>query len=407
MPTANLAPGVYVKEVSTGPKPIMAVGTSTAAFVGKAPRAAAGKAPMLITNWAQFRTAFCDDNSRSTPLSHAVYGFFRNGGSRCYVADIGDAKTLSGSAKNPAGLALLEPIDEVAIVAAPGFSDAAAYREVLDHCEALGDRFAILDPPEGVEDLTALTRSAGPVKKAAGGAEAEGAGAGVRPPSSTYGAFYFPRVCVTDPFEPSPEPVTVAASGHLAGLYARTDFERGVHKAPANDVLRGVVDLEFRVTRAAQGDLNANGVNVIRSFTDGLRVWGARTLADPSSEYRYINVRRLMNMVKESIQEGTRWVVFEPNDETLWKSITRDVSAFLMGLWREGALRGSSPEEAFIVKCDAETNPPDVIDRGEVITEIGIAPVKPAEFILFKIGQSVGGEGEATKEAESAEGQSS
>ncbi len=143
---------------------------------------------------------------------------------------------------------------------------------------------------------------------------------------------------------------------------------------------------------AEQEDLNPQGVNCIRFFSrEGIRVWGARTLAASASEWRYINVRRLFNMVEESIAESTRWVVFEPNDRTLWKSIRRDIGAFLTRLWRQGALMGRTPEEAFYVKCDEETNPPDVIDAGQVVAEIGIAPVKPAEFVIFKIGQHAAG----------------
>jgi phage tail sheath protein FI len=146
--------------------------------------------------------------------------------------------------------------------------------------------------------------------------------------------------------------------------------------------------------------LNDAGVNCIRLFVrEGIRVWGARTLADPSSEWRYLNVRRLFNMIEESIAQSTRWIVFEPNDRTLWKSIRRDVSAFLTRLWRDGALMGRTPEEAFFVKCDEETNPPDVIDAGMVVTMIGIAPVKPAEFIIFRISQYAAG-----AEVEVAEG---
>jgi hypothetical protein len=160
-----------------------------------------------------------------------------------------------------------------------------------------------------------------------------------------------------------------------------------VHKAPANEIVRGAVGLTRRLTRSEQAELNPEGVNCIRIFgREGIRVWGARTLAE-SSEWRYLNVRRLFNMIKESIAENTRWIVFEPNTYTLWKSIRRDVSAFLTGLWRDGALMGRTPEEAFFVKCDQETNPPDVIDAGRVVTLIGIAPVKPAEFIVFRLSQ--------------------
>ncbi len=190
----------------------------------------------------------------------------------------------------------------------------------------------------------------------------------------------------------SNEVVPVAPSGHIAGIWARTDGIRGVHKAPANEAVRGALDLTYRVTDAEQGELNSAGVNCIRFFsTEGIRVWGARTLAGSSSEYRYLNVRRLLNYLEESILEGTRWIVFEPNDQGLWKLIRRDVSAFLTRAWRDGALMGASPEEAFFVKCDEETNTPDTVDAGMVVTIIGVAPVKPAEFVIFRISQFSGG----------------
>jgi phage tail sheath protein FI len=175
-------------------------------------------------------------------------------------------------------------------------------------------------------------------------------------------------------------------------VYARTDGMRGVHKAPANETLLGALNVRYRVTDEEQAGLNGAGVNCIRFFADaGIRIWGARTVAEAASEWRYVNVRRLFNMVEKSIARATRWVVFEPNDETLWKSIRRDISAFLLRLWRDGALMGQRPEDAFFVKCDEETNPRESIDAGEVTAEIGIAPVKPAEFVFFRIGQHAGG----------------
>jgi phage tail sheath protein FI len=178
----------------------------------------------------------------------------------------------------------------------------------------------------------------------------------------------------------------------MAGIWARSDSTRGVHKAPANEPVRGALNVTYRVTDAEQGDLNSNGVNCIRFFPqEGILVWGARTVAEGSSEWRYLNVRRLFNMIEESIADSTRWVVFEPNDMGLWKSIRRDITAFLTLVWRDGALMGASPDQAFFVKCDAETNPTEVIDAGQVVTLIGIAPVKPAEFIVFRIGQQASG----------------
>jgi phage tail sheath protein FI len=167
-----------------------------------------------------------------------------------------------------------------------------------------------------------------------------------------------------------------------------------VHKAPANEVVRGAVDLETQITRGEQDLLNPIGVNCIRAFPGrGIRIWGARTLSsDP--EWRYINVRRLFNYVSESIMEGTQWSVFEPNDQKLWIQLKIAASNFLTRTWREGALFGATPDQAFFVKCDDETNPPDVIEAGQVVCEIGIAPVKPAEFVIFRLSQYADGAGE-------------
>jgi hypothetical protein len=177
----------------------------------------------------------------------------------------------------------------------------------------------------------------------------------------------------------------------MAGIYSRVDTQRGVHKAPANEVIRGAVGVESRLSKADQDGLNPDGINVIRAFNGNITVWGARTLGgDANTEWKYINVRRLFLFLRESIDEGTQWVVFEPNTPDLWAKITRNVTAFLTVVWRDGALFGSTPQEAFYVKCDAETNPPEIRDLGQVITEIGVAVVKPAEFVIFRISQWAG-----------------
>ncbi|MEO8133191.1 MAG: phage tail sheath C-terminal domain-containing protein [Betaproteobacteria bacterium] len=398
MATSYLAPGVYIEEISTGARPIEAVGTSTAAFIGEAPTADAylGKAE-AVNNWTEFVTKYAQDPAETTNLAHAVYGFFLNGGGRCYVVNVGKAGIRTG-------LRALEAVDEVAIVAAPGQSDPDSYDALIGHCESLKDRIAILDAPLEVTKISALkdvaiVTTTGKGKGKPADADAAGAsapdGAGLRPRESEngYGAFYFPWLIVRDPLNAkATDPVSVPPSGHLAGIYARTDAMRGVHKAPANEPVRGALGLTYRVTHQEQEVLNPNGVNCIRFFAgEGIKVWGARTIAPSSSEWRYINVRRLFMMIEESIGRSTRWVVFEPNDISLWKKIRRDVSAFLRLLWSQGALMGATPDEAFFVKCDAETNPPEVIDAGRVVVLIGIAPVKPAEFVIFRIGQGIGG----------------
>lgn len=390
MPT-YMAPDIYIEEISGGARPIQAVGTSTAGFVGEAPDPTKRlNEAVAINNWSQFVRVFISEESQSTPLSQAVYGFFQNGGSRCFVVNVGKGGPITVGGSSRVGLDVLEQIDEIAIVAAPGYTDAASYDAILTHCEKLKDRVGILDAPAHVEDISLLTQVA-----LAKTAEATSAGAvgGLRARQSDggYGAFYFPWITVRDPLAPN-ELVNVPPSGHLAGIWARTDATRGVHKAPANEPVRGALNLTYLLTRDEQGLLNQSGINCIRSFArEGIRVWGARTIADGSSEWRYLNVRRLFNMIEESIATSTRWIVFEPNDRILWKSIRRDISAFLTRLWRDGALMGRTAQESFFVKCDEETNPPDTIDAGMVVTLVGIAPVKPAEFIVFRISQYASG----------------
>lgn len=402
-------PGVYVEEVPSGPRPIQAVGTSTMALVGQAPDTDANlNTPVAITSWSRFLREYAPEGTTSTPLSTAVYGFFQNGGRRCYIVNTGTSESIAGSGRERGGLAALEYIDDVSIVAAPGRTDAASYDALLEHCEQMRDRVAVLDAPREVNNLDRLTEVAtataatpstsGESSEAEGEAESRPASTGTerqsglrpRPSDYGYGAFYFPWIRVRDPL--SNELVYVPPSGHVGGVWARTDGTRGVHKAPANEILRGALDVAYRLTDVEQGELNRNGVNCIRLFSRlGIRIWGARTNADPSSEWRYLNVRRLVCMISESIEESTQWIVFEPNDYMLWKSIRRDVTAFLTRVWRDGALFGRSPEEAFFVKCDEETNPPESIDAGMVTAVIGIAPVKPAEFVVFRITQHAAG----------------
>jgi phage tail sheath protein FI len=388
MATSYLSPGVYVEEVDRGTKPLEMVGTSTAAFLGEATTGPVNE-PVLCSNWSQFTKHF-GDFQNSEYLAHAVYGFFNNGGSRAYVLNVGNwdevskgegkegkAKPASkaalyiGSDNGPGtrtGLKALEDIDDINIVAAPGQTDPVIQDAVLSHCENMRYRFALLDSPEVIEK--------GGVDKLP------------KPRDSKYGGYYFPWVEVYDPFKGN---IFQPPSGYMAGVYARTDAERGVHKAPANEIVRGAIGLKYTITRGEQDLLNPKGINCIRSFPNrGIRVWGARTISSDAS-WRYVNVRRLFNMVEQSIELGTQWVVFEPNDQRLWKRVTRDISAFLLRLWRQGALFGKTPEEAFFVKCDEETNPPEVIDAGQMICEIGMCPVKPAEFVIFRIGQMPAG----------------
>ncbi len=398
-----LSPGVYVEEVDSGSAPIVGVSTSIAGFVGQVKanegkpivmpeipgqfeKDAAGqltlgpdgkpipkhydlvaeKVPQLVTSWTAFKAKFGDFQPHNKMLAHAVYGFFNNGGSRCWVSRLEDVTNVGEVTKALEGF---EAVDEITMVAVPGTLDGNIQGAVIDHCEKTGDRFAILDGQRSATFTPAAIKG------------------GVR--DSNYAGLYYPWIKVYDPVIRADD--YLPPSGHLAGIFARSDNRRGVHKAPANEVIRGASDVEFRLSKADHDGLNPEGINVIRQFNGNTTVYGARTLGgDKNGEWKYINVRRLFLYLRESIDEGTQWVVFEPNTRDLWAKITRNVSAFLTTVWRSGALFGSTAQEAFYIKCDDETNPPEVRDLGQVITEIGVAPAKPAEFVIFRIKQWAG-----------------
>ncbi|MFC9603421.1 phage tail sheath family protein [Streptomyces niveus] len=291
-----------------------------------------------------------------------------------------------GDADSRTGLGGLEAVEDITMVAVPDLMSAyqrglldlesviAVQQGVISHCELMGDRVAILDPPPGLSAQQARSWRTDRANF-----------------DSKYATLYYPWISVADPA--SGRPGLVPPSGHIAGVWARNDDTRGVHKAPANEVVRGAVALQTQLTKGEHDLLNPIGLNCIRAFPGrGIRVWGARTLAsDPA--WRYLNVRRLFNYLEESILAGTQWVVFEPNDDALWARVRRTVSAFLVNEWRKGSLFGLTPDEAFYVKCDRETNPPESIDAGQVVCEIGVAPVKPAEFVVFRLAQLTGGSG--------------
>jgi phage tail sheath protein FI len=505
MAVTYASPGVYVEEVDRGTKPIEAVGTSMAAFVGitaeasiKAIDAETGELvpirsvvnqAVLVTNWTQFVMVF-GGFVEEAYLPDAVYGYFANGGGPCYVTSLralaeskkesgvaatvtvpaasGKGKSFEVTAKSvgtagnnlsvvikpdgesftmtvegekksglvtkkgenyvgdaaftyvkvtgvsdnlPAegtyplagggippltaadfigdaaartGIAGLEAHDDVRLILCPdvmagydGSADAKervkmVQRAMIDHCEKLRYRFAILDTPKG---LTA--------QEAKGWREYLNF-------DSSYAALYYPWIEVADLSGGPQTKKLVPPSGHLVGIYNRVDSDRGVHKAPANEVVLGAIDLEINLTKGEQDTLNPIGVNCIRAFPGrGIRVWGGRTLSSDGS-WRYVNVRRLFIMVGASLDTGMQWVVFEPNDSTLWAKVRRDANAFLRTVWRSGALFGVAPSQAFYVKCDEELNPPEIRDLGQLIIEIGLAPVKPAEFVIFRISQWAG-----------------
>jgi phage tail sheath protein FI len=339
--------------------------------------------PVLCTTFNEFTRhfgTFSADPNHSN-LAHGVYGFFNNGGTRCYVmryAPGADKDHPLQPLEDPLHLTALEPIDEISLVAAPGITNVIVQNNIIDHCANMADRFAILDAPEVPQDQDPTVDNTKVV------------------PNTDYGALYFPRIMVFDSATSLTQPDTdgeiyVGPSGHMAGIYSRVDHERGVHKAPANEVVRGALATEVQISRALQDGLNPEGINCIRVFNDTVTVWGARTIGgDFNTDTKYINVRRTLIFLRKSIDQGTGWVVFEPNDRSLWAKIVRNVSAFLTNVWRDGALFGSTPQEAFYVKCDDETNPFDERELGRVTTEIGVSIVRPAEFVIFRISQWAG-----------------
>lgn len=270
-----------------------------------------------------------------------------------------------------AAIDALERVDEVNILCIPDRTDQSVQQAMIDHCTKMADRFAVLDP---VRNSTIAAISAQRLQAVS---------------DNGYAALYYPWITINNPVAEGR--ITVPPSGHIAGLYARTDGTRGVHKAPANDTLRGVLALERTLSDDEQGPLNEQGVNVIRSFPGrGIRVWGARTTS-PNTQWLYINVRRLLLFIEESIQEGTQFAVFEPNDIGLWATLRRQVTDFLTRVWSDGALVGATPDDAFRVRVDEELNPASKRALGILTIEVILFPTTPAEFIVFRIIQQPGG----------------
>lgn len=270
-------------------------------------------------------------------------------------------------------LDLLKPYDDVAIVAIPGATDKAVQQAMIAHCEAMWDRFAILDSIRGATPGNGIRDQFGDVRSERG-----------------FAALYYPWILARNPRTGSDE--LWPPSGHIAGIYARTDAERGVHKAPANTNIRGALGLERRLTDDEQGPLNLEGINVLRVFPGQSTplVWGARTTATDRN-WQYVNIRRLFLFLEESIEEGIRWAVFEPNNEQLWQKLKRTIGAFLTQVWRDGALFGTKAEEAFYVRIDRALNPFSEQALGRLYIEIGVRPTYPAEFIIVRIGIWPGG----------------
>lgn len=290
------------------------------------------------------------------------------GGSNGSVAGISAADfigTDNGAAKRTGIQAFLDN-DVVSIMAVPGVTDPNVQLMLVAHCENLGSRFAVLDIPKDSRKVADVIAHRDIF-------------------DSNYAALYHPWLTIFDPLDK--KNIAIPPSGSVLGIYARSDNTRGVHKAPANEVVRACVGLSCQFNKGEQDILNPKGVNLIRAFPgQGIRVWGART-ATSNPSWKYVNVRRLFIFIEESIKANTNWAVFEPNDEVLWVRVQRTISVFLTGLWRNGSLAGSSPEEAFFVNIGRNTMSQDDIDNGRLICVIGVAPVKPAEFVIFRISQ--------------------
>ena len=294
-------------------------------------------------------------------------------------------RAFSGSESARTGISGLSIADDVTMVMVPDLVTAATKEDgtidlnlwksvqlaLINHCEGQGNRIAILDAPPGMNPQQIKQWRSD-----------------VAMYDSQFAALYYPWIEVANPAATNGDTeIMVPPSGHMAGIWSRNDETRGVWKAPANEVVRGALNVELNINKTEQGLLNPIGINCIRPFgTQGIRVWGARTLSS-NTDWTYINVRRLFNMIETTILNGTQYAVFEPNDQKLWEGLKRTVGSFLLGLWRDGALFGATAEQAFYVKCDSETNPPESIDLGRVVVEVGIAPVKPAEFVIFRIAQ--------------------
>jgi phage tail sheath protein FI len=256
--------------------------------------------------------------------------------------------------------------DQVSIMAVPGIVDPNVQLGLIAHCENMKNRFAVLDVPKDAKKVDDVLKHRDMY-------------------DSDYAAMYHPWLEVFDPLDK--KNAFLPPSGAMMGIYARTDTERGVFKAPANEVLRGVVGLSALYGKGEQDILNPKGVNLIRNFVgQGIRVWGARTCSS-NAMWKYVNVRRLFIFLEESIRNNTNWVVFEPNEELLWTRVRRTIEVFLTGVWRTGALAGTTASEAFFVDIGRNTMSQDDVDNGRLICVIGVAPVKPAEFVIFRITQ--------------------
>lgn len=370
-------PGTYIVEVAGSPPPIEGVATSVTAFLGGADTGPVDE-PVPIEALADFEQVF-GGLATGRPLGYAVRDFFLNGGTRALVVRVAGDLVGAGKEERREGLYALEDVDLFNLLCLPDFdssADPVAVQEVAAYCERRRAMF-LLDPP-ATWDSTHAARK----------------GVGTLGTTSPNAAVYYPRLRQPDPLHGG-RLADFAPTGAVAGVIARTDAERGFWKAPAglSAELRGVPGLSEELTDADNGVLNPLGVNCLRDLPGpGPVVWGARTLQGDdrfASEWKYVPVRRTALFIEESLVRGTQWAVFEPNEEPLWARIRLQVGSFLHTWWRQGTFQGTSPNEGYFVHCGADTMTQDDVDHGRLLIEIGFAPLKPAEFVVVRIGHRV------------------
>jgi phage tail sheath protein FI len=349
---APRTPGVYIEEFHFAPTPIQGVPTSTAGFI-----AVTGRGPLLgpLLSFADFEHLATPNFGVNLPL--AIRGFFENGGQTLYISRIAPSDPLES------GLAALDA-QAISIVCCPDdptIPDAAA--SMAAHCANRKDRICILQSSQSV--IPVATHQS--------------------PVNSTYAAYYYPWITVRS--LDGSTTVSMPPGGHVAGIYAQTDTNRGVWSAPANLALLGVTAISQNVNDLESDQLNSRGIDLIRSFpAQGIKVWGARTTGSEDSDWKYVPVRRLLVFIEQSVSQGIQWAVFEPNGPALWAAVSSSVQNFLARLWKLGAFQGTTQQEAYFVRCDRTTMTQNDLDNGRLVCVVGVAPVRPAEFVIFQIG---------------------
>ena len=373
------SPGVYAEEITCRLRSIEAASTDLTLFVGVLP-GDPGPEPRVVTSWHEFVDAWggsprIDLAGVESPdyLAYAAHAYFQNGGGKLCVAAVDGTRGEPQAGDYAAALASSLALTDISLVHAPGASTWAQREAIEDvlvaHVENTPGRFLILDP-RAARNLAQVRAQRARL-------------------DTSHAALYYPWIIANDALATAgAASITLPPGGFMCGIHVRTALEQGIHKPPANTEVRGALGFETLLNKSQQEVLNPEGINCLRAFEGrGLRVWGARTMgSDP--EWKYINVRRYFDYLQRSLDRGTRWAVFEPNGETLWKNLRSAVEDFLHDEWSNGALQGDKPELAWFVKCDRSTMTPDDIDQGRLVCLVGVAPLVPAEFVVFRISQS-------------------